>query len=75
MGMIRSQTNHSGEIVEGVILGSPIGPVRLDGSPSQPGDSMLDMYWGWDDSGLPSGVMDAEGVLAPDEEGVNAHDG
>lgn len=65
MGMVRSQTNLTGTVIGGVTLGVPV-LVRVDGSPAQPGDSMLTLYLGWDDSALPSGTADSQGTVTPD---------
>jgi hypothetical protein len=67
MGMLRSQTNHTGLEVNGVTLGAPIGPVRADGSASEPGDAMQDLFWAWDDSAFPYGEIDADGDITVDE--------
>jgi hypothetical protein len=70
MGMIRSQTNLTGHTHNAVQLGDPIAPVRADGSPSEPGDSMLELFWAWDDSAFPTGVgevVDGVLVVTPDE--------
>lgn len=67
MGTLRSQTNHEGLVVNGVTLGSPVAPIREDGTPAQPGDSWLDLFWGWDDSAFPNGQIDAAGVVVVDE--------
>lgn len=69
MGTIRSQTNLTGQTVNGVLLGDPVAPVRADGSPAQPGDSMGDLFWAWDDAAYPTGVanlVDGEVVITPD---------
>ena len=71
MGTLRSQTNLTGTEVNGVLLGDPLAPVRADGSPAQPGDSMGDLFWAWDHETLPSGEMLADGtILADNFEGV-----
>lgn len=70
MGTLRSQVNHAGAEINGVTLGQPIAPVHADGSPSQAGDSMADLFWAWDDSRLPGGtveLIDGELVVTPDE--------
>lgn len=69
MGLLRSQTNVSGHTINGILLGDPVAPVRVDGSPAQVGDNMADLFWGWDDAALPSGtveVVDGEPVVTPD---------
>jgi len=69
MGTLRSQTNHTGLVVNDVTLGDPIAPVRPDGSPAQPGDSMADLFWAWDDSALPTGELLADGTILADDFG------
>lgn len=51
MGIIRSFTNHSGLVINGVILGEP---VELDDDPHT---------FEWCDGMFPDGELDAEGVL------------
>jgi YD repeat-containing protein len=55
MGTLRSTTDHSGTTVNGVLLGQP---VELDDDPTT---------YEWDDSAFPSGEIDAEGNITPDE--------
>jgi hypothetical protein len=55
MGTLRSTTDHSGLVVNGVILGEP---VEIDGNPET---------YEWDDSAFPQGEIDAEGNVTPDE--------
>jgi hypothetical protein len=55
MGTLRSLTDHSGMIVNGVILGDP---VELDDDP---------LSFEWDDSRFPDGVIDDEGKITIDE--------
>ena len=55
MGTLRSTTDHSGMIVNGVILGQP---VEVDGNP--------DTYE-WDDSAFPNGEIKADGTIIVDE--------
>jgi hypothetical protein len=55
MGTLRSTTNHSGLVVNGVILGEP---VEIDGNPET---------YEWDDSAFPNGEIDADGNVTPDE--------
>lgn len=54
--MLLSKVNLSGLVVNGVMLGDPVAPVRGDGSPAQFGDSMADLFWMWDDPRVGSGV-------------------
>lgn len=56
MGTIKSFTNHSGLIINGVILGEP---VELDGDP---------LTFEWDDGMFPNGELDDKGVLTIIEE-------
>lgn len=58
MGTLRSLTDFSGLIVNGVILGQP---VELDGDPAT---------FEWDDSAFPNGEILADGTVKVDEEPV-----
>lgn len=53
-------------MVNNVMLGDPVAPVRPDGSPAQPGDSMMDLFWAWDDHRIPQGLIEADGTIVPD---------
>lgn len=55
MGIIRSLTNHTGLVINGVILGYP---VELDDNPTT---------YEWDDGMFPDGELDADGTLTIDE--------
>lgn len=71
MGRLRSKTNRAGVVVNGVTLGDP--PItRIDGSPLEPGDSLVDDGWFiWDDAHFPNGVVYASGAVDVDEpEGI-----
>lgn len=57
MGTLRSKVNHTGLEINGVMLGDPVAPVRVDGSPALPGDAMSDLWWLWDDPRLPTGEI------------------
>lgn len=59
MGTIRSNTDHSGMLVNGITLGDPARDVDDNGEPV--GD------YRWDDSRLPSGVIEGDGTLTLDE--------
>jgi hypothetical protein len=48
MGTLRSETDHSGMVVNNVLLGVPV---------------VVDGWFEWDDSGFPDGVVDSSGVL------------
>jgi hypothetical protein len=56
MGTLRSTTDHSGLVVNGVILGEP---VEIDGNPET---------YEWDHSAFPNGEIDADGSIILDEE-------
>lgn len=71
MGTLRSQTNVSGIVVNGILLGDPVAPVRSDGTPAQIGDSMADLWFAWDDSAFGNGVVDNEGNVTLDENDLN----
>jgi hypothetical protein len=51
MGTLRSLTDHTGMVVNGIALGSP---VELDDDPST---------FQWDDNRIPSGTIDADGTI------------
>lgn len=67
MGQLRSKTNRKGVIVNGVTLGDP--PItRIDGSPLQPGDSLIDDAWFiFDHPSFPNGVVYPNGAVDIDE--------
>ena len=62
MGMLKSKTNKQGVSVSGVTLGFPT-IVREDGQPSQSGDVVADLWFGWSDSRLVDGTIDADGTI------------
>ena len=55
MGRLRSHTNHTGLVVDGIILGDP---VELDDDPTT---------WEWDDHRIPTGEIMADGTVVIDE--------
>jgi hypothetical protein len=59
MGTLRSTTDHTGMVVNGITLGQPVQDVDDDGEP-------LGEY-GWDDGRLPTGEIDDAGVITVDE--------
>lgn len=66
MGTLRSKTNRAGVVVNGVVLGdAPIS--HIDGSAPQPGDSITELWFIWDDPRLPTGVVYATGAVDVDE--------
>lgn len=69
MGTLRSKTNVSGLVVNEVTLG--IAPISLvDGTPPQAGDSISDLWFIWDDSAFPNGVVNSDGSVTVDEEEI-----
>ena len=66
MGTLRSKTNREGVVVNGVVLGSA--PITLiDGSTPTPGDHIDDLWFIWDDSRFPTGLVYASGAVDVDE--------
>jgi hypothetical protein len=66
MGTLRSKTNRVGVVVNGVTLGDA--PITLiDGTPPQPGDSITELWFRWDDPRLPTGIVYASGAVDLDE--------
>ena len=57
MGTLRSLTDHTGMVVNGITLGSP---VELDDDPST---------YEWDDHRIPSGTIDADGTITMEVSG------
>ena len=55
MGCLRSTTDLTGLVVDGVTLGDP---VELDDDPTT---------WEWDDHRIPTGEILADGTIVPDE--------
>lgn len=65
MGMLRSKTNRTGLVVNGVLLGDA--PITLiDGTLPQPGDTVTELWFVWDDAAFPTGVVHADGTVVPD---------
>jgi hypothetical protein len=62
MGRITGKTYNAATEVQGVRLGQPT-VVKADGSAPVEGDSLADCYFAWDDSRIPTGQIDATGVL------------
>jgi len=52
MSRLWSHTNHTGLVVDGIVLGDPI---ELDEDP-----------WEWDDNRIPSGEILADGTIVPE---------
>ncbi|MHB1098519.1 MAG: hypothetical protein ACYCZR_03075 [Burkholderiales bacterium] len=71
MGSLRAKINHAPERVNGVRLGEPT-IVREDGSSPEPGDDIRDLFWQWNDSRIPDGVVGDTGVITV---AVDADDG
>ena len=59
MGTLRSEHDHAGLEVNGVTLGVAARELDGDGNP-------VGLFF-WDDGRLPSGVVDADGVVVVDE--------
>lgn len=66
MGTLRSKTNHGGLTVNGILLGEPV-ILTADAQQLRPGDTMDAAWFSWDDSALPTGVLDADGNVTIDE--------
>lgn len=66
MGTLRSKTNRSGLVVNGVRLGDcPI--TRADGAPLEPGDTITDAWFVWSDAAFPTGNVHADGTVDVDD--------
>lgn len=59
MGMLRSDTDHSGRVIGSVTLGIPARDVDADSNPVG--------EYRWDDARLPNGIINADGSLTLDE--------
>jgi hypothetical protein len=59
MGTLRSMTDHSGMMVNGITLGQPAQDIDDNGEPVG--------EYRWDDSRLPDGVIDDGGEITMDE--------
>jgi hypothetical protein len=57
MGRLRSTTDHTGLVIDGVVLGDP---VEFDNDPTT---------FEWDDHRIPTGEILADGTIVPDEVG------
>ena len=65
MGTLRSKTNRTGLVVDGVTLGDA--PITLiDGSAPQEGDTVSELWFIWDDPAFPNGVVTADGTIIHD---------
>ena len=58
MGTLKSTTDHTGLEVNGILLGMP------NECTCEP------PYFSWDDSALPNGTIDADGIITLDEESI-----
>jgi hypothetical protein len=67
MGKLRSKTNRTGLVVNGVELG--VAPMAtIDGTPaSDPNVYLPDCWYFWDDPAFPNGVVYASGAVDEDE--------
>jgi len=59
MGLLRSNQNHSGMVVNGVTLGDPARDVDKNDKPVG--------EYRWDDARLPCGFIDTSGTITLDE--------
>jgi hypothetical protein len=59
MGTLRSATDHSGLMVNGIALGKPACDVDLESKPVG--------EYQWDDSRLPNGEISSDGTITVDE--------
>lgn len=68
MGLLRSKTNRSGLVVNGVVLGDP--PItRRDGTALEVGDNLVEDGWFiWSDARFPNGNVHADGTVDVDPE-------
>lgn len=67
MGTLRSKTNRAGLEVNGVILGDA--PITLiDGSSPEPGDTISELWFRWDDAKFPNGIVNGDGSVTHDPE-------
>lgn len=70
MGRIIAKQYNAATEVAGVRLGQPT-VVKADGTAPQEGDSLTDCYFAWDDSRIPTGEIDAAGVLTVEAETID----
>ena len=61
MGTLRSMTDYTGLIVNGITLGDPARETDDDGEP------LPDSEYRWDDSRLPEGVIEDDGTITLDQ--------
>ena len=65
MGTLRSTSDHTGLVVNGITLGQPARDTDDNG------ELLLDSEYRWDDSHLPNGVIEDDGTITIDEsEGI-----
>lgn len=68
MGLLRSKTYTDNLTINDVLLGQPV-IVNGNGQPFGPGDDIADLWFGWDDSRIPNGVLADNGTITVDETG------
>lgn len=67
MGTLRSKTNRTGLVVNGVTLGDA--PITLiDGTAPEHGDTISELWFRWDDAAFPNGVVNSDGSVTHDPE-------
>jgi hypothetical protein len=61
MGTLRSATDHTGKIVNGLTLGEAVQDLGKDG------EALPNSEYRWDDSRLPDGEITSDGEIIVDE--------
>lgn len=65
MGTLRSKTYQTSHIINGVQLGQPVIAQR-DAAPLEPGDTISEAWFCWDDDAYPNGTINPDGTITPD---------
>lgn len=64
MGTLRSKTYATGITINGVQLGQPV--IQTATGPADPGDTIPDLWFCWDDDAYPNGIINSDGTITPD---------
>lgn len=65
MGTLRSKTYRTGLTVNGVALGQPV-IAQNNAAPLEPGDTIAEAWFCWDDEAFPNGIVNADGTVTAD---------
>lgn len=66
MGTLRSKTYRTGLTINGVQLGQPV-IAQAQAQPLEPGDTISEAWFCWDDEQFPNGIVNADGSVTIDQ--------